>query len=71
MNTHAHVICCNDRIEAVSILSEDAAKIVIEKMARAAFEKNKHAFRDPVTDQPSYEEYRNMLYWHIHTVPIV
>ncbi len=58
----AHVICCNDSVEAVVIGNQSDALIKKEEMSKDAFEKVKWQYgRD-------YERYCHTFFWHIHTV---
>jgi hypothetical protein len=79
--TMAHILCCNDGIELVVIDDLDKAESLIEPTAKADFEKNKWHWigqvssRDPITDEQrlakALEHYRQVCYWHIHSVRIV
>ena len=63
----AHVICCNDSVEAVSLATrEETAKEQMYELARESWEKIK-------TNSPydNYLEYREVFYWHIHTVEVL
>ena len=60
----AHVICINDSIESVVIDDEAKAEVVKEKMAKSYFDKNSYNWK-------SYEEYRHLCFWHLHTVDVL
>jgi len=57
----AHVICCNDRVEAVVIGSEDFAKQETERLRGEYFK------RHPWFN----EDQRRIFYWHHHTVDLL
>lgn len=57
----AHVICCNDSIEAVVIGSEDFVKAETARLREEYFK------RVPWMR----EENRAQLYWHHHTVDLI
>ncbi len=59
----AHVICCNDSVEAVFLGDEKDAEDILEKCAKENYEKY---FR-----HDSYEYYRDTFYWHLHTVNLI
>jgi len=59
----AHVICCNDSVEFVVIDNEVAAKDKIQELAEENYVRNRWNFK-------SYEEYRKIYYWHIHSVGV-
>lgn len=58
-----HVICSNDSIESVFLGDEKDAKEVLEEHAKADYVKSCGSI--------SYEEYRSIYYWHLHTVDLL
>jgi hypothetical protein len=77
----AHIIFCNDAAAVVIIDDLDKAESLIEPTARADFEKNKWQWlnqvyhKNPVTDEErlakAFEHYRQICYWHIHSVRVI
>lgn len=61
----AHVVCCNDSIEAVVI--DDINKAIMHKQALSA----KHAKHWNDCDDDNLTEYYNKYFWHIHTVDVL
>jgi hypothetical protein len=73
----AHVIQCNDAVMAVAVgVSDEIAEQIKERLAAQDFERNKghweHQAQLPwVYPKNAYHAYRNRLYWHVRTVPLV
>lgn len=77
----AHIIFCNDSPELVVINDLAKAESLIEPTANAHFEKNRWHWmnqvnhKNPKTDEErlmkAYEQYRQVCYWHIHSVEVV
>ena len=59
----AHVICCNDNVESVFLGDEKDAEDILEKRAKTAYEES--------FGYHSYEDYRDIFYWHLHTVDLI
>ncbi len=57
-----HVICFNDSIEYAVIDDEEKAKSTLEELRKNHFERNKHQVGG------CWTRYKEMYYWHIHTV---
>jgi len=58
-----HIVCCNDAVMAGVIGSEEYAEAFKDKLSRQDYQKRKF-------DERSYEEFRKIAYWHLHTVPL-
>ena len=63
----AHVICCNDSVEAVYIGDEENTGNIIVRMRQSDYDRKKRGsdtYRDP-------HLYGQVFFWHYHTVNIV
>ena len=61
----ANVICVNDAVEAVCLGTKAKANEELEKLAREDYNtRYKWTY-------PTYEDYRQVLYWHLHAVVLV
>ena len=58
-----HVICCNDSIEVAFLGSEEEATKKLEKLAEKDYNKR--------GNWTSYEYYRDINFWHLHTVDLL
>jgi hypothetical protein len=60
----AFVICGNDSIEAVC-LDRQLAAATMERLAKEHYVKSGRFIT------MSFEEYRNIIYWHVHEVEVI
>lgn len=66
----AHVICCNDAIEAVVLDDEDRAKQVLATLKEAYWERHKESFQESWGHKDPRRNYEARCYWHIHSVDV-
>lgn len=64
MTSTAHVICCNDSVEAVVLDDEAKAAAQLEILRQAYYARNKGTWHNE-------QHYRDVCYWHIHSVSVL
>jgi len=60
----AFVLCANDGIEAVVLEDEEKANAELLNLKEKHWERFRHSFS-------SREHFDDMIYWHLHEVPVI
>ena len=63
LNSAAHVICCNDGIMGVVLYDINKAENELKELEDNHYQKYK-------TQYKNIKAYKDLFYWHIHTVDV-